>query len=1282
MVHSVLNRSRVPSPVPARFFRGLVSRAIISVLLLVFSPLDTALFAKNALAISPATLPSGTLYVPYSETLTATGGASPYTYTYAISSGHLPAGLTLSSGGVISGTPKPSGIPRPVTSSNFTVQATDSTGVTGTQKYTISIYATSGGGTASPPTVTTTSLPAGTTGTAYSVTLAASGGTPPYIWTMASGSLPAGVSLTSSGVISGAPAASGNFGFIAQVSDSAGEQASATLSLTIVPALAVTSSSLPAGTVNAVYSSTLSATGGTSPYAWSILSGLLPGGTSLGTTTGTISGTPSAAGSYNFSVQVTDGGGRTASAAINLVIASALVITSTAMPGGTVGTAYSATLASSGGAAPVSWAVASGALPAGLSLSQAGVLSGTPTASGPFTFGVQASDALGQLATQSCTINVAAMASGGSLTIMNADLPNGVAGANYSVTLTANGGTPPYTWSVSGALPAGLTLDPKMGTISGTPSSAGWSNFFTLQAQDTANNTTSLQYSFIVNPVLDEYGGSSTLTCSATGWFHTQKIGNRWWLCDPLGNVFWANSMGGIDTGETGCDTSTGVCSYYQQIFTSKYGTSQVWGPQQNRRLQLWGFNSIGQKSTGVVLPTWTDPSWPGGTQPVKMPFFGEYSTGYSLTNLYSYANGPVKDMVAGVNQAYAKWGGPACPDLFDNNFSMWANAGLAHDVNYQAWIKSPYFIGWLSDDTDFLYGFGAGPDLPTTPAGMVTNNLALEVLITSPVQTYNASSQMFYSDPTVYTKTFASPQSASCSASTPCSLRDYLYNKYSGSIGALNSAWGSNYSTFDSTGTRVTGETIRTGDGTTTAFNYPLTHSSVSPYSMIVRLAGTPVAGDCPSWQSNCSIGMSGSGSLVGPAATGITGWLPTPLPSGVVLQQPCQNPACGTPVQRIYMKIAYHMSPGYYAGLSVEQWTNENQDWVASVQSPPAAPNVTGYDVYASTISGGETMQASNVPIGTTWVEPDTGLITGAMPPRPPASINYTTGDLIITFAIPPPVGAAITVDYTYGGWAAGGTGLMDEDGHNTAWVGTNWYCLEQASQCGINGIPLPNANPNLGADLDAWEAQYAGKYFGVVRSAIQLNDPNHPYFGPDTLGTWGAPPGKQILAAAGGYLDGLFTSWIPTQASLDYIGQYFGDKPIIDSVTQAATPDSAMFMYPGAQPGWDSPTQQTRGQLHQSTMKSLLNWQSASTGSYPFIGVVWWGLYDFWGEKIDWGIASLEDNPYDGRSATATVRTDPWGFSVGGPTVSLGGESRNYGDVIDYLKWANSMWLSLAH
>jgi hypothetical protein len=368
-----------------------------------------------------------------------------------------------------------------------------------TSSMTVSVVATSIGDTTKSasvsvtvmplPSITTTSLPSGVQNSAYtSTTMAGSGGIAPLTWSVSVGSLPAGLTLNSTtGVISGTPTAAGTSNFTIQVADASSPAFTATKALSIViapPPLTITTTSLPSGAINSSYSATLLSSGGTAPIAWSVTTGTLPTGLTLHST-GLIDGTPTAAGTTNFTVTATDAGTQTKTQTLAIVINPVLSITTASLPDGAMNTAYSATLVSSGGTVPVTWAVTSGSLPAGLTLNAAnGVISGTPTSIGTANFSVSASDSSNPQQTMGAalSINVAAAP----LAITSTTLPSGTIGTAYNTSLRSSGGTPPVTWSVTaGSLPGWASLDASTGAITGTPNGSPATTTFTVTATDT-----------------------------------------------------------------------------------------------------------------------------------------------------------------------------------------------------------------------------------------------------------------------------------------------------------------------------------------------------------------------------------------------------------------------------------------------------------------------------------------------------------------------------------------------------------------------------------------------------------------------------------------------------------------------------------------------------------------------------------------------------------------------------------------------------------------------------
>ena len=443
----------------------------------------TVNIGANILVLSPTTLPNGTQGTPYTHTIFASGGTPGYTFTLA--SGTMPTGTSIASNGNITGTPTVGG---PFT---FTIRATDSVNNVGTQTYNVTIG--SNILTVTPPT-----LPNGSVGTAYSQNFGATGGNGSYTFARTSGALPTGLTLTSGGVLSGTPSASGTFNFDITATDTNFNTGTRSYSVTInLAPLTISPSSLPAGTVGTSYSQTVVASGGNGNYSYTVLSGALPTGLSMDSA-GNITGTPSATGAFNFTVQATDTTPNTGTRNYTINVGSnILALTPTTLPNGTNGTAYSQTITATGATGAVSFVLASGGLPAGLSISSGGVISGTPSGSGSSTFTIRGTDSVGNTGSQAYTVNIGT----GVLVVAPAALPAGTQNTAYNQTVTASGGTGgPYTFTISsGALPAGLTMS-SAGVIGGTPTGSGASTF-TVRGLDSLGNFGTHIYTLTIGTV-------------------------------------------------------------------------------------------------------------------------------------------------------------------------------------------------------------------------------------------------------------------------------------------------------------------------------------------------------------------------------------------------------------------------------------------------------------------------------------------------------------------------------------------------------------------------------------------------------------------------------------------------------------------------------------------------------------------------------------------------------------------------------------------------------------
>jgi outer membrane autotransporter protein len=379
--------------------------------------------------------------------------------------------------------------------------------------------------------------------------LAASGGSAPYTFAFEGSGLPPGLRLDARGLLSGitcGTAGSFNLGVVT-VTDAAGASTRASLAdLPLAEARTggctlTVGAAWNASSVGQPFGATLVASGGRAPYTFSVISGQLPAGLAL-QPNGAISGTPTASASHRFTVVARDAHGASGvhDAVLNVI---ELSVSPPTLASGSVGDPYHQTLSASGGSGPYSYAVTAGSLPAGLSLSRSGKLTGTPVARGQARFTITATDTSQAASARSYTVRIGApnvasastylnptaaamaqpsVAARGSavhnfaaapvtgaapghttrtLDAVDPRVPSEAAGASlldvqprsFSVPqagvpvaapMTARGGTGPYRFAiVRGALPEGLTLDGTSGQISGRARRAG-SEQVTLQVTD------------------------------------------------------------------------------------------------------------------------------------------------------------------------------------------------------------------------------------------------------------------------------------------------------------------------------------------------------------------------------------------------------------------------------------------------------------------------------------------------------------------------------------------------------------------------------------------------------------------------------------------------------------------------------------------------------------------------------------------------------------------------------------------------------------------------------
>lgn len=348
--------------------------------------------------------PNGVLGSPYTHLAPIIPGGTP-PYTYAITAGALPTGLALDdppNTSIITGIPTVPGV------FPFTIEVTDSLAVTADVDCSIEVVAAL--------SIICDNPPAGATGVFYSHTFPVSGGVPPYSYLVTFGVLPGGLTLDpDTGIISGTPNAAGVFPFTVRVTDSYTGAALPNTdfvecSITITGEsgpLGITCDNPPDGALGVAYTHTLPVSGGTPPYTFAIIAGVLPNGLTIGANSGLISGTPTVGGLFTFTTEVTDADLNTSDVECSILIDSDLVILCDSPPPGKLTVPYSHTFPASGGTEPYTFSIVAGALPPGLSLGAGtGVISGTPTLSGFYEFTIMVTDDDGAQSVVTCSIRI------------------------------------------------------------------------------------------------------------------------------------------------------------------------------------------------------------------------------------------------------------------------------------------------------------------------------------------------------------------------------------------------------------------------------------------------------------------------------------------------------------------------------------------------------------------------------------------------------------------------------------------------------------------------------------------------------------------------------------------------------------------------------------------------------------------------------------------------------------------------------------------------------------
>ncbi|RKY16834.1 MAG: hypothetical protein DRP63_04725, partial [Planctomycetota bacterium] len=507
---------------------------------------DLTVNSAASLTITTTTLPEGEVGVAYPvTTLTATGGTPPYTWS-DVNNTLQTYGLTLdSSTGEIRGTPTQA---TPAGGVTVTIRVTDANNSTAQQDFTLVIYPEL--------EITTTSLPDGYDGqTGYSVTLVATGGNSAnYAWSM-SGTLPANLSWdAATATISGdiATGTAGDYPLQFEVTDGI-QTVAVNLTLTVHAPLQITTTALPDGYDGQTgYSATLTATGGTGSYSWSVVSGNLPPNLALDSSTGLISGDIGANAStnspYRITVEVTDGQ-QTVQASLSITVWQELQITTTSLPDGTEGVAYSFGMSATGGdGARYQWS-ASG-LPRGLSIARdTGVISGVPdvgTGGATYSVTITLTDTI-QTETSQCQLYIAApvfIPPHADFTADPTEERLGAGGVRVTFTDQSSGSITHWYWDFDGDGRWDIDYTSPQPTVQHTYTTAGWYTV-RLKVEGPAGKDVceKFKYILIARDIYYVNGNGGSDSNSGADWNHAWKtIEHALWLAGDYDLVLVADA--------------------------------------------------------------------------------------------------------------------------------------------------------------------------------------------------------------------------------------------------------------------------------------------------------------------------------------------------------------------------------------------------------------------------------------------------------------------------------------------------------------------------------------------------------------------------------------------------------------------------------------------------------------------------------------------------------------------------------------------------------------------
>lgn len=689
----------------------------------------------------------------------------------------------------------------------------------------------------------------------------------------------------------------------------------------------------------------------------------------------------------------------------------------------------------------------------------------------------------------------------------------------------------------------------------------------------------------------DSYGGITNVNCTnpnGTLYFGLVTMNNHKTLCDPAGHPYFGRGFFVFNIDTYGNDESGGN---YSTFSGAKYGSTNleyIWDTQEVARLKAWDFNLIGPYNSAYATSFW--PWYTGGTNPNKVPMLtGEEVCSYSWYNASNYAPAPIKDnlSVTSPNFNLGYYGYDGVTDYEDPNWVTYVNGFISNTKNDPAFlltanaVDKSYSVGFVGCDSDGLHGFNAGPDF-----GSGDFRLSLMVAEESPVEWASVHQHQIYTDPNVYNKKTWYTQ---------------LTGKYA-SISALNTAWGSNYTTFGTSGTcygsgfptwvcasSSAASSIGVGNGTNLTFSATL-NTTVSPNSLGIFVNGTLVGGDGGNGHFSGT-----AGTVYGPNLSGTinysTGALSITFTSG-------NAPASGLSVTAQYITNGWCEGG---TGVMDECGATNHQAW-------------TGTNLFC--IDGvGSSQSCTGGPYTSAGMVTDLNVLDTTLAARYASTLKNTINTYF-------PGGLFFGSDVT-------GSSNMPP----------NRYVIMGMAPYLDGALVAGSAVGYSQAKLDFWHT-YAGD-IALAYTNYATANADSPFAWPNTPCTHS---GTTVTCTLQTPQDFSTSSLIQesctdtTYQGNDIHPSSVGTNTITYTASQTPVTSSTICnvsFYDG-----DYVTQSARANTVASTIESLPNQKYTADGVYPWVMDIWWQWQDTPREGLDWGIVDTRDNAYDGIETTTAV------------------------------------------